>query len=623
MRTMRSRVLISAMAVIMAAPTVYGQWDDLWKRGREAITGSGTTEPKRQIAHFSIKGPMAETPMDMPPLFGGEPPLSLKSLVERFKEARIDRNVVAVVVDLQSASMGPAQLEEVHEALRRFAAVDKPVYIHADSLSMLAYTTATGASHISLVPTGEIWLTGLYGETPYLRGLLDKIGVTPDFEQFEDYKSAAEIILRTEPSKESREMTDWLMDGLFNALVKRIADGRSTTVGKVREWIDQGPYTAEAALKAGLIDSVQHRQDFVSDLKKRYGSDISIIMNYGESSGLKTPDDPFAMFAFLMQLLNPTPKQFSNPTVAIVYVDGAIQTGTAEPSPFGGAGGAFSTTIRRALDRAADEPNVRAVVLRVDSPGGSALASEIILDGTMRVSKKKPLIVSMGNVAGSGGYYVSCAAEAIYAEPTTITASIGVIGGKLVTTGMWEKLGINWHANERGRMAGIMSSAEPWNDAERAKMRGYMGEIYETFKNHVQKHRGDKLTKPIDKVAGGRVFTGAQALELGLVDRLGGLEDAIQFAAQRAGVSNYEIRVIPEPPSFFDMFMPKSDDDRYMGAAVVSAPFADHPSVRTLLHSVFLIDPVRAKAAFQAIKRLDLIRQEGVIIMMPFDLVIH
>lgn len=616
-----TRVVLGVLSLTFVAPPLHAQWDDLLKRGKEALVGSPDTT--RKIAHFRLKGPLSETPTSIPPLFGGEPPLSLKTLLERFKDARLDRNVVAVVLDLQEAQLGPAQLEEIHDSLRKFKAVDKPVFVHADSLSMLTYTAATGASHISIVPTGDLWLVGIYGEAPYVRGMLDKIGVVPEFERFEDYKTAAEVLTNTEPSDASKEMTNWLLDSLYGSLVKRIADSRNLTPDKVKALIDDGPYTAEKAMKAGLIDSVKHRQDFVADLKKQFGPDTKIVLNYGREEEFAPPSDPFAIFTFLMEVLNPSPKRYTGPTVGVVYVEGPIMTGSEEPSLFGGSSGAFSTTIRRALDKAADEPNVRAVVLRVDSPGGSALASEIILDATKRVAKNKPLIVSMGNVAGSGGYYVACGSETIFAEPTTITASIGVVGGKLVTSQMWHKVGIDWHPNQRGRMAGIMSSERPWTEAERGKMRGYMEEIYGIFKTHVVANRGEKLTKPIEKVAGGRVFTGAQALEIGLVDRLGGLEDAVQFAAQKAGVSEYDIRVIPEPPSIFDLFVPKSGDEEYMDAGIRPLAFARHPVIAPIIETLAAVDPIRTRAVLTALTRLDLIRQEGVVTMMPFELVIR
>ena len=286
---------------------------------------------------------MAETPSRMPPLLGGELPASMESLLSRFKKARTDPNVVAIVVDLQNAAFGAGQLEEIHTALRKFDAVDKDVYLHADSLSMITYAAATAASHISVVPTGDLWILGLYGESPYLRGLLDKIGVVPDFEQFEDFKTAAESITRTGPSDESREMTDWLLDGIYGTIVDLIADGRKTTPEKVRAWVDNGPYSAEAALEAGLIDSIKHRHDFIAELEARYGKQIEVAVDYAEEDELDMPGDNFfALFEFMMKIFNPVSEEFSKPTIAVVYVEGAIVTGEAESSPFGGpASGPF------------------------------------------------------------------------------------------------------------------------------------------------------------------------------------------------------------------------------------------------------------------------------------------
>jgi protease-4 len=609
-----------ALAVAWAGPAE-AQFEALKKKISDAV--SPKAEPK-QIAYFKIKGELAETPVNMPPLFGDEPPLSLKGLLERFKEARLDSDVVAIILDVQEAQLGLAQLEEIHEALRKFAAVDKPVFVHADSLWTLTYAAATGASHISVVPTGDVWLTGIYGSTPYLRGLLDKIGCTPDVEQCGDYKSAGEPLMRKEPSEQSKQMTKWLVDGLYASIVDRIAKGRGISPEKVVNLIDNGPYSADEALAAGLIDSVKHRQDFIADIKTRYGDATEFVSDYGEKAELEIPQDPFAMIAWFMQLLNPTPKVYDEPSVAIVYVEGAIQTGSAEFDIFGGSGGAFSTTIRKALDKAASEDSVKAVVLRVDSPGGSALASEIILDATKRVAAKKPLVVSMGNVAGSGGYYVTCGAETIFADAATITASIGVIAGKIATTGMWDKVGINWHSIQRGKMAGLMSSPTPFTDAERAKLRHYMETIYGIFKGHVTNARGEKLKKPIDEMAGGRVYTGQQALDLGLVDKIGGLEDAIKFAAQRASLGEYDIRVIPEPPSIFDLFKPPDHNDEHADTRVrLGALFTQTPEVQSLLAALAVVDPLGVKAVLRAIQRLELIHRESVLTMMPEEIVVR
>ncbi|MFQ5589588.1 MAG: signal peptide peptidase SppA [Phycisphaerae bacterium] len=612
---------VCALALAMIMPRAsYAQLEMLRRLKGEATESA----PAKKVACFKIKGALVETPVNIPPLFGGDRAPSLKKTLERFKQARMDPDVLGVVVDLQNAQLGFAQLDELHAEMRKFRALDKDVFVHADQLTNVTYTLATGASHLSVVPTGTIWLTGLYGEMPYVKGTLDKIGAFADFEQCGAYKSAAEPLTRTGPSEEARKMNTWLLDSIYDHMVELIAQSRNMSPDAVRQVINNGPYTAEDALKAGLIDSIKHRQDFVTDLESRYGEKTEFVTDYGEEEDEAVPQDMFAAFRMLMKVLNPMPKEHDEPSVAIVYVDGAIMPGEAEKSPFGRQEGAFSTTIRKALDEAAKDDSVKAVVLRVDSPGGSALASEIILDAASRVRAKKPLVVSMGNVAGSGGYYVACLSDAIFASAGTITASIGVIGGKLVTTGMWDKLGVHWEPIQRGDMAAIMSSATRFSDAERAKLRYYMTTVYDVFKQHVVDGRGKALTKPIDELAGGRVFTGAQALELGLVDKLGGLEDAIKFAADKANIAEYEIRVIPEPPSMFDMFMGGADDDEFTHIAAWWAPgLRAWPVSEAALPMIAKLDPLRVRAIVRALQRIDLIDSEGVIMMMPEEILIR
>ena len=233
--------------------------------------------------------------------------------------------------------------------------------------------------------------------------------------------------------------------------------------------------------------------------------------------------------------------------IGIVYVEGMILTGKPEPSPFRSEpGNAYSTPLRKALDKLADDKDVKAVVLRVNSPGGSAVASEIILNAAQRVKVKKPVIVSMGSVAASGGYYVSMAGDRIFADPATITASIGVFGGKLATTDMWNRIGVTWSSSRRGANAAMFSSDAVFSESERNKVQGWMNEVYGAFKGHVVAARGAKLKKPIEELAGGRVYTGQQALDLGLVDEMGGLEDAIQCAPS-AGSRITRSAPIPSP----------------------------------------------------------------------------
>lgn len=261
------------------------------------------------------------------------------------------------------------------------------------------------------------------------------------------------------------------------------------------------------------------------------------------------------------------------------------------------------------------------MVLRVNSPGGSAVASEIILNATRRVKAKKPFVVSMGGVAGSGGYYVSLGADTIFADATTITASIGVLGGKFATTEMWKKIGITWHSSRRGANAGLLSSDAPFSDAERAKMQTWMNEVYGVFQGHVVAARGPKLRKPIGELAAGRVFTGRQALELGLVDKLGGLQDAIRHVAEEAKLKDYEVRVYPEPKSFVELlFEGLSEDDRepnHLALTVASASSRRTSLLELALPYLKGLDGDGLHAVEAALRGLDLLQQERAVLLMP------
>jgi protease-4 len=327
--------------------------------------------------------------------------------------------------------------------------------------------------------------------------------------------------------------------------------------------------------------------------------------------------------SFYVELLGGGKKKKSHKeSIALVYVEGAIVLGQADSSPlsFGGKS-ASSTALRKALDEAAADDTVKAVVLRVDSPGGSATASDVILAATKRVKAKKPLVVSMGSVAGSGGYYVACGSDLIYADEGTITGSIGVVGGKLSTTGMWNKIGIHWKEYGRGANAAILSTARPFTEPQRVKMQSWMDDIYGVFKDHVVAIRGPKLKKPIDDLAGGRVYTGQQALELGLVDRIGTLSDAVKEAAVQAKIDKYELRVVPEPKNFLQTILGSAlgeEDDDSQGVSLATA-FArpSLPLLEAVLPYLRQLDGERVSAITTALGRLEMIRREGAVLMMP------
>jgi protease IV len=584
-------------------------------------SSSGTS--KEIIPVVSLSGSISEAASDETFSLNPSKPKTLRDIVERMQQASKDSAVKALVILPEDMGAGWAQVEELRQAIKEVRAAGKEVYVQADSLSMKEYVLAVGATRVGLVPTADLWLTGLHAEAPYLRGLLNKLGVQPDFLTCGAYKSAAEIFMRESPSPEAEKMENWLLDSLFETQIQLIASGRHVPASRAKEWIDGGPYVAEKAKAAGLVDTVQTWQEFEAELKNKFGKEVTFERSYGKKKqpGIDV-SSPFAMFNILGELLGEAKKKkHTKDAIAIVHVEGPITLGGGEASPFDEAS-ARSTTLRRALDEAGRDKTVKAVVLRVNSPGGSAVASEVILEAAQRVKAKKPFVVSMGDVAASGGYYVSCGSDTIFADDGTITGSIGVVSGKLVTTPMWGKIGVNFKSYDRGLNAGMLTSDRTFSKEERARMQGWMDDIYGVFKGHVTTIRGHRLKKPIDDLAGGRVYTGRQALDLGLVDKIGTLDDAIKYVADQAKLTKYEVRTIPEPKNFFEQWMDEisgnKEDNNELNLGARPAAIGRRPSLAALAMPYLTgLDPQRIALIRTALGRLQLIQQEGAVLMMP------
>lgn len=580
-------------------------------------------ESKAVVAVFRLKGAVTESPSESGFLSATEHTVSLKDLVARLKKSGDDAAVKAIVLAVDDAGLSTPQIEELRQAIGRLQEKGKEVHAHADELSMSSYALLAGATRLSLVPTGDLWLTGLYGESPYLRGLLDKLGVQPDFLTCGDYKSAAEMFMRDGPSPQSEEMQNWLLDSTFETQLKLIGSGRKVDAERVRGWVDGGPYSARRAKELGLIDAVEQKEDFEAELKRRFGEQVKFDHKYGKKKQAEVDlSSPFAVLNLWAELLGGAKKKKTHKdSVAIVYVDGAITLGDVEIDLFGSSTSvAASTPLRKALDEAAADDTIKAVVLRVDSPGGSATASEIILAATQRVKAKKPFVVSMGGVAASGGYYVSCGSDTIFADEATITGSIGVVGGKLATTNLWNKLGIKWKGYQRGTNASILSSMQVFTPEQRKHMQEWMDEIYGVFKGHVTEGRGGKLKKPIDELAGGRVYTGRQALDLGLVDKLGTLDDAVAFAAEQGKLKagEYELRVVPEPKNFLEQLLEDVEGGKETSQHVsLTAGATSSPLLRSALPYLDQLDPVRVRAVLASLRHLEIIRAEGAALVAP------
>lgn len=592
-------------------------------------------EPSKptKVVVFRLQGSLSDSPAgdtSLLGLFSGGSSNSLLKLTQRMRRTATDPEVASVALVLEGFSCGSAQVEEIHEALKTVKKAGKEIHAYAESFSMRSFYLASVATRISVVPTGDVSIMGLYGESMYLRGLFDLVGVEPDFLTCGDYKSAAETYMRHGPSKPAKENDEWLMDSMYTVMLDRISQGRKVTPEKVKAWIDEGMYSAEQAKAAGIIDAVEFRQDFSDQLLKSVGKGAKLDLKYGLKE--EKPIDfssPFALLKLFSEALNPKSETSKKPAIAVVHIEGSISLGDSGSGgfPFGTGPTVYSTPIRKVLEKVAADDSIKAVVLRVNSPGGSAVASEIMLDATRRVKAKKPLVVSMGNVAASGGYYVACAADTVFADRSTITGSIGVVSGKLATHQVWRRFGINWDSSSRGARAGLLSSYKPFSVEEKAQLQKAMNEIYGVFKGHVLASRKDRLKHDLDSLAGGRVFSGEQALDSGLIDRIGTLHDAIKYAEQLGKVEpdKYELREYPQSGSFLESLLSDGTDDddslQINGpakrASLWTSVFQSHPQVQPLLTALRQTDPQRFQAVMQAFQQLDLLQRERLLLVTP------
>jgi protease-4 len=387
------------------------------------------------------------------------------------------------------------------------------------------------------VPTALLEVTGLSAEVTFFRGTLDKLGVEAQFEGVGKYKNAPNTYTEKGFTEPHREQMSALVDSIFKEYVSAIAESRHMTPEQVEALLDEGPYDARSAQKAGLVDELLYQDQLDERLK---GSDRVTPVRYirkARGFGLD-----------------------GRPKIALIYAVGEITGGESQTSPFGGE---FmgSDTVAAALKNAREDDDIKAIVLRVDSPGGEGTASEVIWREVELARKEKPVVVSMGDVAASGGYYIAMASDAIVAQPSTITGSIGVFGGKLTLKGLYDKVGVSKEILTRGRHSALFSDYRPWSEEERSKIRVLMTDFYRDF----VKRAADGRKKTYDEMhalAQGRVWTGTEALNHGLVDDLGGLEVALKVAKQKAKLGDGEVRlvVLPERKGFIETLLQHQED---------------------------------------------------------------
>jgi len=501
--------------------------------------GGGSAWSSGSYLYLGLEGEIPENPApDLGSIFGGRP-TPLRTIVESLDRAAADPDVKGVMLRVGSLTTSWGRVQEIRDAILRFRESGRPAYAHVEFCGNREYYLASACSKVYAVPTGILNVSGLAAEITFFRNTLDKLGIEAQFEAVGKYKNSPNQFTEAGLTEPHREQMEALLDGLFEQYLTGIASGRSKTEDEVRELLDRGLFDASQALEAGLVDELLYRDQVEDQLNG--AQRLSPRRYVGKSSRLGI---------------------FGGPKVALIYAVGDIMPGESQNGVVSGASVAGADTISRALRQARRNSSIKAIVVRVDSPGGSGTASDVIWREIGLAREAKPVVVSMGDVAASGGYYIAMGSSAIVAQPGTITGSIGVYGGKFSLKGLYDKLGVSKAILTRGKHADMFSEYRAWNEDERRRFRGIQEAFYEDFVKKVADGRG-KTYEQVHEVAQGRIWTGEEALRLGLVDRLGGLDAALAVAKEKAGIAADEETqwvVLPEPKGWFGTFLERDDD---------------------------------------------------------------
>ncbi len=526
----------------------------------QPVKSSTTTQSKKtekviRLVSFPVRGSFPETNAQSGPF--GAMDSTLTRLMQRIAKATEDKNISGIILRIRNPSIGRGKVDELRGAIARARAAGMKVYADLEMATATDYLIACSCDEIFMPPSGSLLITGVRAEINFYKGLLEKIGAKAEILQVGDFKGAGEPYTRSSMSPELRKQYESIVSDLYEQLVSAIANARKLDPQRIRELLDTGLFMAADAKKAGLIDHVAYGNQFdAAILEGTKNSKVTIVKNYGK----KKQDTDFSGFAGMMKLMNLLINDSSSSSsprgekIALIYAAGVIVNDDSAISFLGGNSVGANTLIE-ALKKAANDDEVKAIVLRIDSPGGSALASDLIWHQIRQ--SKKPVIASMGDVAASGGYYIAMAADTIFAQPSTLTGSIGVIGGKIALGDTLQKMGITTDIVSRGKSSGLFSIVTPYSTSERESLQKMMEEIYHQFTTKAAQSRKMELAK-MRQLAEGKVYTGRQAKKLGLVDKVGTLHDAIVAAKEAAGLptdKKIEMLILPKPKSFLEQLL--------------------------------------------------------------------
>jgi protease IV len=475
---------------------------------------------------------------------------TLRDVVDAIDRGANDDRVAGMVARIGAASMGMAQTQEIRDAVQRFRAHKKFAVAYAETFGEFgpgngAYYLATAFDQIYLQPSGDIGLTGIIMESPFIKGTLSKLGVTFHGDHRYEYKNALNFYTETKFTGPHKEAMTAIMNSWFSQMKDGICQARQIAPDKFQAIVDGGPYLGKEAVDAKLVDAVMYRDQVYGKVKSQAGSGAELLYldKYLDRAG--RPHD-------------------SGKKIALVFGVGGVTRGKSDFDPVQGSQTMGSETVAGAIRAAAEDSDVKVILFRVDSPGGSYVASDTIWREVMRARQGgKPVIVSMGNLAGSGGYFVAMAADKIVAQPGTITASIGVLGGKMLTSGLWEKVGLSWDEVHQGENATMFTGTHDYTPAEWGRFEAWLDRVYVDFTGKVAD--GRKLPKEkVLQIAKGRIWSGQDAKNLGLVDELGGYDTALKLAKKAANIpesDEVKIVVYPRPKTFLEALLQRHGAD--------------------------------------------------------------
>lgn len=506
----------------------------------------------------------------------GDQPTMLRDLTFPIDRARSDSKVDGLIVVIKPFQMGMGKIQELRDTVKEFRAAGKWACAYLDTAGEFGggnavYYLATAFDEIWLSPAGDVNLIALFGSTTFLRGTFDKLGIYPEFDSIGKYKNAKNLYTEKKYTDAHREATTAFLSDWQAQIRQGIVEGRSLPADEVQKAIDEGPFTGDEALARRLVDHLGYRDEFDAAMEERNGGDLNL---------LKGSD-----------YLNRKGSGSGRRRIAVLTGQGLVVVGKSSMDPMTGYM-MGSDSLREAFEEAAGDDRIDAIVFRVDSPGGSAIASDIIWRSTQLARKRKPVVISMSDLAASGGYYVSAGATRIVTQPGTLTGSIGVVAGKMVTTGLYDWIGLSRDEIELGPHAGYYYDGRRYSPEEKEIYWKFMNKVYSQFTARVAEGRG-MTREAVDAIGQGRVWTGARAKELGLVDELGGLRTAIGLARKEAGIPEDEsVRLVylPEKKTFLQNLL-FSEEEAASARAVL---------------------PPEAKAVIRQLSRIAILQREGV-----------